>query len=116
MSDFLGEASNFSSDAEKVKTILQKVKVNYQNVLQGFGVSKINGVLNYSVAAGDYLTDDVIDNVDSEISNIDSIISDIDGRVSAVSTEAKRLYDLEQAKLKEQSSTDDSGDSTGDTE
>ena len=112
MSDFLGEANGFSSDAEKVKTILQKVKFDYQSVLDGFGVSKVNGVLDYSVGAGDYLTDDVVNNIDSEISNIDSIISDIDGRIAAVSKEARRLYDLEQEKLKNQSSTTD-GDSSG---
>ena len=115
MSDYYkGQARGYSSDAEVIKTKLNTLKTKYQKMLDDFGVSKVNGNLQYTVAEGDYLTDNVVESLDSSITEIDSIIGEIDGRITAINNEASRLDTLADQEAAENNDTTD-GDSSSET-
>ena len=118
MGRYAGQAKGYSANAQAVKIKLETIKQKYSALLDGFGVSKVNGELNYSVGEGDYLTDNVVENMDTTISEIDNLIAEIDGRVSDISAEANRL-DIEEEELakndtsSEDATSSESGDISG---
>lgn len=115
MGKYAGLVAGYSSNAEVIKGKLNVIKLKYQNILNNFGVTKVDGNLEFHLAEGDYLTDNVVNTIDTSISDIESIIADIDGRISSLSAEANRLDELEAQRLAQLSNdNDDNNDDNND--
>lgn len=115
MGKYEGQAAGYSSNAEAVKVKLENVKQKYSALLDGFGVSKVNGVLNYSVNQGDYLTDNVVETIDSVISEIDGLIGEIDGRISDINAKATTIDQEEEEAARLAAEKNNDGDNSSES-